>query len=60
LGQFLVQLVSDGDLARHIHMDIIPTDLATYGKEAQSLLDDLQSRKLKGWQPRLKSMSQGV
>ena len=25
-------------------MDIIPTDLATYGKEAQSLLDDLQSR----------------
>jgi len=25
-------------------MDIIPSDLATYGKEAQSLLDDLQSR----------------
>ena len=25
-------------------MDIIPTDLATYGEEAKSLLQDLQSR----------------
>ena len=25
-------------------MDIIPTDLATYGEEAQNLLQDLQSR----------------
>ena len=26
------------------HMDIIPTDLATYGNEAKTLLEDLQSR----------------